>query len=78
MPEPRVAAASAEAVHEQQKPWLASMRLPLMSVAQPQVGLALRGPSSQDDMGKFAPVLIIACIGHGKFLALLLHEQEVQ
>ena len=61
MPLPRVAAARAEEVQEQQKPWLAGMRAPLASVAQPQVGVSLRGPSLQEDMGKFAPVLMIAC-----------------
>lgn len=60
VPEPRVAAASADFVHEQQNPWLASRWLPLLSEAQPQVGLALRGPSSQDLIGKLAPVLMMA------------------
>lgn len=61
MPVPSVAAARAEAVQEQQKPWLASRRLPVASVAHPQVGLLPRGSSSQDEMGKFAPVLMMAC-----------------
>ena len=70
MPLPRVAAVSAEELQEQQKPWLEGRLLPLASVAQPQVGLVLSGSASQDDMGKFAPVLMIACAKHASTHAL--------
>lgn len=42
--------------HEQQKPWLLSMRLLLPSLAQPQVGLAARDPSAHDLTVLDAPV----------------------
>ena len=59
----RVAAARAEDVHEQQKPWLAYTLFPLASVAQPQVGVVLKGSSLQDVIGLPPPVLMMACKG---------------
>ena len=60
VPLPSVAAASAEEVHAQQKPWLPYTLLPPALVAQPQVGLELRGPSSQVELPTDPPVLITA------------------
>ena len=61
VPLPRVAAAKAEEVQEQQKPWLANTLLPLASVAQPHVGLVLRPPASHVFSARFAPVRMTAC-----------------
>ena len=55
-----MAASSWLLVHEQQKPWLAGMRAPLGSAAQPHVGFAAVGWSLQAVM-VLPPVLIISC-----------------
>ena len=61
MPLVRVAAARAEVVQEQQKPWLAYTLFPLASMAQPQVGAVANGSSTQLPIGLLPPVLIMAC-----------------
>ena len=55
-----VAASSWLLEHEQQKPWLAGMRAPLWSTAQPQVGLTEVGWSLQAVM-VLPPVLTTSC-----------------
>ena len=72
VPLPSMAAASAEEVQEQQNPWLAYTLLPLASVAQPQVGLALRAPSSQVELPNLAPVRMTAWVRRSCSLCLTL------